>query len=65
MDSYSGKLHKKLVEQVSEEIEKQKDHLASGTAEDFAEYKARCGRIRGLTDALNIAEKIAKDMEKE
>lgn len=37
-----------LIKQADEKIDQLKEHLSSGRAESFEEYKKLCGEIRGL-----------------
>jgi hypothetical protein len=52
---------------ITEEIEARKDAIAkalvSGGAKDFAEYKAMCGEIRGLTHAYIYINDLVHRME--
>lgn len=36
--------------------------LVANTAQDFADYKYRCGHIRGLAEAITLCEEIEKDL---
>lgn len=49
------KLHDLLVRDIDAEIEQESEGLVDGSASDFADYKRRVGRIRGLKEARDIA----------
>lgn len=38
--------------------------LADGNAEDWADYKARVGHLRGLSDAIDICTEIEREQER-
>lgn len=49
------KLHDDLVEQIDEVIERESEVLVDGSASDFADYRKKVGRIRGLKEAKQLA----------
>ena len=36
--------------------------LVANTAQDFADYKYRCGHVRGLAEAIALCEEMEKDL---
>jgi hypothetical protein len=44
-----------IVKQTDDKISQLKDHLSSGRATSFEEYKSLCGEIRGLLIARGYA----------
>ena len=52
-----------LVKEYREKIESLTIALESGSAKDYAEYRAICGEIRGLTHAKRAVEDLAKRLE--
>ena len=52
-----------LVETIDEKVGSLKDHLATGRAESFEEYKRICGEIRGLLIARGNTLDLKKNLE--
>ena len=52
-----------LNEQIDEKVAQLSDHLASGKAETFEEYKKLCGEIRGLLTARGYALDLKQRLE--
>jgi hypothetical protein len=52
-----------LKEKIDEHIAVMKDSVASGTCQDFAQYKELCGVIHGLALARREVQDLAKHME--
>lgn len=50
-----------LNENISERIENTKQHLASGNAKDFPEYRELCGLIRGLESAQREVNDLSRN----
>lgn len=51
-----GKLQSRLTEHMG--------FIASGAAEDFADYRYRAGQIQALSEAIEICEQMEKDEER-
>lgn len=49
------KFHERLVEVIDAQIVGESEVLVDGSASDFADYKRRVGRIRGLKEAKQLA----------
>ena len=58
--SYTPIFHAKLQTCIEEEVAILTQALAQGSASDYADYQGRCGVIRGLFLALDLAEKTRK-----
>ena len=56
---------KKLIKQLSEEIEANKEALSSGSAKDYPDYRGTCGVIQGLSIALREVLTLAKKYEED
>lgn len=54
-----------LRRRIEAEISRQGAAVAGGAASDHADYKSRCGEIRGLTAALKIADDIQQAINEE
>ena len=52
------RFHVKLREQLEEAIEVEIASLLEGSAEDFADYRYRAGRLWGLRQALEISAEV-------
>jgi hypothetical protein len=52
-----------LASKYEEELDRLKEHVASGQCEDFGGYAHVCGQIRGLKSALTITNDLAKQQE--
>lgn len=48
--------------EIGEEIEERRNQVADGLADDFPEYRYRCGQIHGLATALEMLGDIIKSM---
>lgn len=55
-----GLLEEDFVRAVREQIARREQHIASGKLADFAEYKAECGKVAGLKDALGLFKDVVK-----
>lgn len=53
----------KLVEKLENAASKEAAFLIAGTADDYAKYREVVGYIRGLNDAVKIANQIEQEME--
>jgi hypothetical protein len=53
-----------VVRELQEIRAAQEDHITSGRAADYAEYRHVCGVIRGLTLAENTVNDLVQKMEK-
>ena len=60
--AYTPIFHARLQDKLQEEIAGLTQALAQGSATDFADYKERCGVIRGLFMALDRAEETRKQV---
>lgn len=49
------KFHERLLDDIDGQIVKESEVLVDGSASDFADYKRRVGRIRGLKEAKQLA----------
>ena len=52
-----------LIQQTDEKLAQLKDHLSSGRATSFEEYKSVCGEIRGLLIARGYVLDLKKNLE--
>lgn len=46
--------------QIDDQVTALKEHLGTGQAKDYAEYRETCGRIHGLL----LAQRITKDLQR-
>jgi hypothetical protein len=46
-----------------DEMEAVKEFLAGGRAKDYSEYREMCGLLRGLSHALELNEKLSREVE--
>lgn len=46
---------------IKESLVSAKEHLCSGGAKDFAEYRETCGYIRGVETALREVQDLARN----
>ena len=53
-----------IVKQTDDKISQLKDHLSSGRATSFEEYKSLCGEIRGLLIARGYTLDLRENLEK-
>ena len=57
-------MNTRVLEVISSQIEEQvtaiKDHLGTGQAEDYAQYRELCGKLHGLL----LAQRITKDLQR-
>lgn len=51
-----------LARAVEAKIEEEAKTLINGRSTTFEDYRARCGRIRGMRDVLDIVEDIERRM---
>ena len=58
MDAYDSRLDKRLLEQVSAEITKREQALATVKAPDYASYCEKVGFIKGLQESLKILQDV-------
>jgi len=58
MDAYDSKALRVWRDQVTEEVNMQAMALAKGSATDYADYRDRAGRIKGLWDAVHIMDEV-------
>lgn len=56
------KFHRVLRERLFREIEAEREWLGVGSATTLDEYKAHSGRIRGLSDAADMAYALEKEL---
>ena len=52
-----------FLEEIREQIKTRTDHLSSGAAKDYAEYRDICGFIRGLETADAFLTDLLKKQE--
>lgn len=52
-----------LVEQLDDKVGQLKEHLSTGRAESFEEYKKTCGEIKGLLTARGYILDLQQTME--
>jgi uncharacterized protein YaaR (DUF327 family) len=52
-----------IVKEIDEKVNQLFDHVGSGKAETFEEYKRLCGEIKGLLTARGYALDLKKRME--
>lgn len=45
---------------IRQDIAKHQEQISGGVAQDFAQYKDRCGFIRGMQESLTIIEQVNK-----
>lgn len=64
-DSSESRFQRKLREELETAIEEKEAEVALGNCPDFSMYKDKCGYIRGLKDALRIAEKLGETFNRE
>lgn len=59
----------RVLEVISSQIDEQvtgiKEHLSSGQAKDYADYREMCGRVHGLMLAQRIAKDLQRNLEHE
>lgn len=60
LDAMESRLLRELRKRLDEQIYEKQVSIASGGLSDHAAYKAACGRITGMRDALAIAEDIER-----
>jgi len=65
MDAYDTHLTKRFREGVAEQIARLEKILATGKCASFEEYKAKCGEISGLNQALQILDETCQNAQKE
>lgn len=56
------RLFRDLEGAVTEELEKHAAELIAGKASDYADYRYRVGRIKGLEEALKLAREIQREV---
>lgn len=52
-----------LVEEIDGKVQQLQEHIGSGKAESFEEYKRTCGEIKGLLTARGYALDLQRRME--
>lgn len=52
-----------LVSQIDEKMEQLKEHISTGRAEDYEEYKRVCGEIKGLLTARGYTLDLQQRLE--
>lgn len=52
-----------LVQQLDEKVQQLQEHIGSGKAETFEEYKRTCGEIKGLLTARGYVLDLQQRME--
>lgn len=52
-----------LVEQLDEKVQQLQEHVGTGRAETFEEYKRTCGEIKGLLTARGYVLDLQQRME--
>ena len=52
-----------IVKQIDDKVSQLNEHIASGRASSFEEYKSLCGEIRGLLTARGYTLDLQKQME--
>ena len=52
-----------LIQQIDDKVQQLKDHMTSGTVDDFHEYKRLCGEVRGLLLARGYTLDLKQRME--
>ena len=52
-----------LVEQLDDKVGQLKEHLSTGRADSFEEYKKTCGEIKGLLTARGYILDLQQTME--
>lgn len=58
-------LKQKIDELISHQIETLKEHLSTGSPEDYASYLRTVGKIEGLRSALDLCEEAQKIVERD
>ena len=51
--------------QIDEQVTAIKDHLATGQAADYAQYRELCGKLHGLLLAQRITSDLQRNLEQE
>jgi hypothetical protein len=51
--------------QISEQVTVIQEHLGTGLAKDYAEYRELCGRLHGLLLAQRITKDLQRNLEHE
>lgn len=62
MSSLDLTFHRNLQARLGEALEQHAAELITGRATDYADYRHRVGRIRGLKDALMLAKDVNDEM---
>ena len=62
MSSLDLRFYREITEKISGELEKLAAELIAGKATDHSDYKGRIGRIKGLQEALALAQEVQKDV---
>ena len=57
------RFHTLLMGKVEETIRARSDSMAAGQCTDYASYRENVGYIKGLMDALGLADDIEKEYE--
>ena len=60
MASLDLRLYQEIEREIAERLEKLAAEVVAGKATDLPDYKHRVGRIRGLQDALAVAQEAQK-----
>lgn len=58
-------LFERLIQDLRDEKRNLEKNISQGQIEDFADYKFLAGRVRGLTDAIDICKHTFKRYEDE
>ena len=56
------RLFRDLERVITDELEKHAAELIAGKALDYADYRGRVGRIKGLEEALKLAREIQREV---
>jgi len=59
---FEARLLDRVRQEIGEDIRSKTGAISNGSAEDFADYRYRCGVVRGMGEALAIMEEIARKM---
>ena len=54
-----------LSSQLEEQVTAIKDHLATGQAADYAQYRELCGKLHGLVLAQRITSDLQRNLEQD
>lgn len=57
------RFHSLLRVKIEEAVDTRSGSMASGACQDYASYRESVGYIKGLVDALNLADEIEKEYE--